>query len=85
MANPKCRIFDNDIYVDLASLGMSVDEACFLADNSLPKLKADLIDVRKDPDLFMLAEKRMSVAKRAKKTRDQLDAAFEELVGDCNG
>lgn len=85
MANPKCRIFENDIYVDLASLGISVDEACFLADNSLPKLKADLINVRKDPDLFMLAEMRMSVAKRAKKTRDQLDAAFEELVGDCNG
>lgn len=84
-ANPKCRIFENDIYVDLASLGMSVDDACFLADTSLPKLKEDLRSVRKDPDLFMLAEKRMSVAKRAKKTRDQLDAAFEELVGDCNG
>lgn len=83
MANPKCRIFENDIYVDLASLGMSVDEACLLADTSLPKLKEDLRNGRKDPDLFLLAEKRMSVAKRAKKTRDQLDAAFEELVGDC--
>jgi len=85
LANPKCRIFENDIYVDLASLGMSVDDACFLADTSLPKLKEDLRNVRKDPDLFLLAEKRMSVAKRSKKTRDQLDAAFEELVGDCNG
>lgn len=85
IANPMCRIFENDIYVDLASLGMSVDDACVLADTSLQELKDELRNARKDPGLFRLAEIRMSVAKRAKKTRDQLDAAFEELVGGCNG
>ena len=85
IANPMCRIFENDIYVDLASLGMSVDDACVLSDTSLQELKDELRNARKDPGLFRLAEIRMSVAKRAKKTRDQLDAAFEELVGGCNG
>ncbi len=85
IANPKCQIFENDIYVDLASLGISVDDACVLADTSLQELKEDLRNARKDPVLFRLAEMRMSVAKRAKKTRDQLDAAFEELVGGYNG
>ncbi|WP_137823851.1 StbB family protein [Pseudomonas sp. D(2018)] len=81
VANPKCRVFENDIYVDLGSLGLSVDEACDLNDHSLDQLKADLISGLGDPDQFLLADKRLSVAKRANKTRDQLDAAFQALVG----
>ncbi len=80
-ANPKCRIFENDIYVDLGSLGLSVDEACDLNDHSLAQLKADLKNGLGDPDRFWLAQRRLSVAKRANKTRDQLDAAFQALVG----
>jgi len=83
-ANLNCIVFENDIYADLSELGLSIDDACELAEHSMDRLKDEVRAASRDPGEFYTADKRLNVAKKARRTRDQLDAAFIELLGGDN-
>lgn len=79
IANPKCMVFENDIYEDLADLSLPLSEACEMACNDLEKLKRDLRSAASDSIRFAYAMRRLNVAKKAVNTLMQLDLAFEVL------
>lgn len=79
IANPKCMVFENDIYEDLADLSLPLSEACEMACNDLEKLKRDLRGGAGDSTRFAYAMKKLNVAKKAVNTLAQLDLAFEVL------
>lgn len=79
IANPKCAVYENDIYEDLADLRMPLSEACTLARNELEELKQCLRGSAYDPVKFAYAMKRLNVAKKAINTCIHLDEAFKAL------
>ncbi len=85
IANPKCMVFENDIYEDLADLSLPLSEAFEMACNDLEKLKRDLRSVAGDSISFAYAMRKLNVAKKAVNTLAQLDLAFEVLFeGSCD-
>lgn len=79
IANPKCAVYESDIYEDLADLRMPLTEACDLAYNELEALKQGLRAVAYDPIKYVYAMKQLNVAKKSVNTCIQLDEAFGAL------
>jgi hypothetical protein len=81
-ANPKCMVFENDIYADLADLKMSLRIACDEVASDIISIKENIRKSASDPSVYSQFVKKLNIGKKAIATARQLDDAFQAL---CSG
>lgn len=84
IADPRCMVFENDIYADLSDLKMSIQVACEKLVPSLKGIKEELRKQASSPEDYHRLVKMLNVGKKAESTSRQLDEAFLILCGDKN-
>ncbi|OQR35349.1 hypothetical protein BWR15_15570 [Pseudomonas sp. T] len=81
IADPRCMVFENDIYADLIDLKLNLQSACDDVAHRVDEIKSDLRKFSSDLDLYQTLVRKLNVAKKAGTTVSQLDDAFRALCG----
>ncbi|TRO27408.1 hypothetical protein EQ826_09515 [Ectopseudomonas mendocina] len=81
IADPRCMVFENDIYADLADLKMSLKVAREKVVPNLNGIKDELRKKASSPEEYYRLVRMLNVGKKAESTSRQLDEAFLILCG----
>ncbi len=81
IADPRCMVFENDIYADLIDLKLNLQSACDDVALRIDEIKSDIRRFSSDLDMYQTLVRKLNVAKKAVSTVNQLDDAFSILYG----